>query len=446
MKDRLSSHSNSFEGLLSLIPARYYYEDESSSQWKKKVTSNEEKRAAAHKARMNKFDPDVGSSALDEVKRREQLAANEATKDISDEQTVTIYDDRGNAIGEGEFESVNELLRSKSSGAEDNSLVSNQPKGLPIKNSQVRKSSKSASDREGQDDTTASDIRISTSTNLSEPSKATTKASSSQNRKEEPVDSTTENEEGSSAQPPKKPREGIEQLRARLAARVNELKAKRKAPGSDAQGAYKTREELLAARKAKLEQRKKQAVNRDGSSKNDNDMEAEIELDMLVEDENIDSKPKDKEVDPNLMFGQVQFGDGARLSRDFKSLEEERKHKKRNASDQLRVLESRKTKINKLDKTKQDKIAENAKWSRAILQSEGARVRDDESLLKKTIRQKENRKKRSEKEWKQRIYNVKKGVSDREAKRHANISAHKEAKKLRLKGKKRRQHMKAATK
>lgn len=442
LKDRLSNHSNSFEGLLSLIPARYYYDDETSSQWKKGSISIEEKKAAAHKARMDKFDPDVGSSALDEVKRREQLAANEETDGDSadDEPNVIIYDDSGNVIGDEGHESVNDLLRSKANNTEENASVS---KPQLSKKKSVGKRSKlpiGKADQKpatnafpfGQDNTSASKNAVS-------------EVIATQLGTEELPDLTSENIENNS-QPLKKPREGLEQLRARLTARVNELKAKRKAPGSDAKGAYKTREELLSARKAKMELRKNQALYRDKNRKDENNTEADFDADMLVEDEITDTKLLDKDMDSNLMFGQVQFGDGARLGKDSKSLEEERKHKKRNVIDQLRVLENRKSKIHKLDKTKQDEIAENAKWSRAILHTEGARVRDDESLLRKTIRQKENRKKRSEKEWKQRIYNVKKGVSDREAKRHANINAHKEAKKLRLKGKKRRQHMKAATK
>jgi len=439
LKDRLSSHSNSFEGLLSLIPARYYYDDESNSQWQRKGANRQEERkneAIQHK--QNKFDPDHGTSALDEVKRRENAAREAEDGDLNedgaeDDGDVVVYDDYGNPIGEQKELSVAELLKAKANGQDTGADAPKETKPKETK----AKATKNDAKKEAKSALKTKEAKPKEVKPKEVKPKETSKDDQN-GSKDTSAASGGEEQQPAAAPAASDKSKGIEELRAKLAARVNELKTKRKAPGSDATGAFKNREELLAARKQRLEQKKhnkkpEEVVEED----NDNDDE---------EDETIDSDMSSiAESDPGLIFGQIQFNDGARLGKSGSAFEQQRNLKKRNAIDQLKVLEHRRTKVGKLDKDKQREIAENAKWSRAILQSEGAKVRDDEKLLRRTVKQQQNQKKRSEKEWKQRIYNVKKGISDREAKRNSNLRAHKEAKKMRLKGKKRRDHMKSAT-
>lgn len=42
LKERLKTHSSAFDGLLSLIPAKYYYDDATQDQWqqRKRVNKN----------------------------------------------------------------------------------------------------------------------------------------------------------------------------------------------------------------------------------------------------------------------------------------------------------------------------------------------------------------------------------------------------------------------
>ncbi|KAI0835895.1 SURF6-domain-containing protein [Hypoxylon sp. FL0890] len=68
LKERLLNSQKSFDGLLSLIPARMYYGEDTSDQWKRKKQT----KAEAAAARRNKLDPD---SAL-----------NRSVKEVMDEQ------------------------------------------------------------------------------------------------------------------------------------------------------------------------------------------------------------------------------------------------------------------------------------------------------------------------------------------------------------------------
>lgn len=439
LKERLNSHSSSFEGLLSLIPARYYYDEESNTQWQKRGLSEAAKKAAAEKAKAAKFDPAVGSSALDEIRRRQKGAASEELtketeasggRDDADEgddesedddlEGVVVYDDNGNPIGEVE-ETIEDILRAKravgEAGDKPETAESQEPaRAPPLKAAATR--SKTPTDENGS-------------------------------RQPEPAPSSPD--AASAAAPAlEKPKIKIDELRKKLADRIADMRRQRKAPGSGVDGAPVNREMLLAARKRKLEAKKahkKQLLEEKkaaaSSSENTPTPTPTPEPEAAAEDPDA-AGDAELDVEDDIMFSKVAFTDGSTLSKDLSAIEGQRNNKKRNAIDQLKVLEKRKEKIAGLDAEKQRQIAENSKWSRAILQSEGAKVRDDEKLLRKTIKQKKNKKHASEKQWRERLDNVKKGISDREAKRNLNIQAHKEAKRLHLKGKKRKMHMKRA--
>ncbi|KAI1644030.1 SURF6-domain-containing protein [Daldinia loculata] len=70
LKERLLNSQKSFDGLLSLIPARMYYGEDTTDQWKRKKQT----KAEAAAARRNKLDPD---SAL-----------NRSVKEVMDEQAL----------------------------------------------------------------------------------------------------------------------------------------------------------------------------------------------------------------------------------------------------------------------------------------------------------------------------------------------------------------------
>ena len=65
-------------------------------------------------------------------------------------------------------------------------------------------------------------------------------------------------------------------------------------------------------------------------------------------------------------------------------------------------IESRKAKLEKLKQTDGDKakkIVEKQNWNSALAKAQGIKLQDDEKLLKKTIKRKEQKKEKSKKEW-----------------------------------------------
>ncbi|KAK3985599.1 ribosomal RNA-processing protein 14 [Cladorrhinum sp. PSN332] len=88
LKDRLRDYTNSFNGLLSLIPAKMYYGEDTSDQWKKKKQTKEEARAA----KRGKLDPDSelhknAKEILDERARNKRKAEELEADDNSDESS-----------------------------------------------------------------------------------------------------------------------------------------------------------------------------------------------------------------------------------------------------------------------------------------------------------------------------------------------------------------------
>lgn len=385
LKERLSSHSDAFKGLLSLIPAKYYYDDESKSQWNRKKAS----KSDALRVKQAKFDPNQGSSALDEVTRRETDAVESKPKfdsretdsleqDSSDEGSDSdisvIFDDHGNEI------------RLAGDSPESPEILPAQPPKIVVK--EAKKSTLAA--------------------------KSTPKKQSKPTLSDEPKG----DEKSPAKSAPKRDTQGIDELRKRLADKITEMKIKRKAPGTNAPGAPRNREELLAARKQRQDVKKRKWDD------------TEVGSDTEVGDESqppVGEADKPPKAQDNISFGQIKLGDGNKLGLGL-TADEQKNIKRRNAADQLRVLENRKAKISALSEDKQTEIANKAQWSRAILQTEGAKVRDNEKLLKKTVKQQQRQKLKSELEWKDRLDNVAKGIASREAKRNANLAARKESK------------------
>lgn len=382
LEERLASHADSFSGLLSLIPAKHYYNEETSNQWKGGKKKNK-KLAKAKKAA--KFDGEKSGSALEEQTRR-QLAAtsesNEAADDVeagsdSDDDVVMAFDDSGNAL-DGEAN-----LREE--GSKETTSV---PQEVP---KQQQK------------------------TNASEKTK----------KKPQIVHHTGKDasESSTSADQPKKPSEGIQELRARLSSKIQELREKRKAPGSGAPGAPANREAILESRKKRQQAAKEKRAEK---RKREADAEVEEELEDVI----------DGHVDPetattnhsNLVFSQIQFANGQRTGADIATTKDRKAGKQRDIVGQLKHLQNKKAKIASLDEEKRKAIEQNAQWSRAILSAEGQKVRDDEKMLRKAVKSQQKKKDKSEKEWKERKERQDKALQHRLAKREENIQQHKELK------------------
>ncbi|KAF4456577.1 ribosomal rna-processing protein 14 [Fusarium austroafricanum] len=226
-------------------------------------------------------------------------------------------------------------------------------------------------------------------------------------------------------------------IRARLNAKIEALRALRKADGPDGKP-IRTRQELIESRRKKQELRK--------AHKQEMRKQAKLEEQRKREEALASSSPgimsPAVELDENasnFTFGRVAFGDGAQLSRDLGHVLTQ--GKKKGPSDPKTALikvQNQKKRLQELDAEKRADIAEKDVWLTARRRAEGEKIRDDEALLKRAVKRKEAAKKKSEKAWRERSDGVKQAQKDRQRKREENLQARRDNKLLGKAGKKKK--------
>jgi len=99
----------------------------------------------------------------------------------------------------------------------------------------------------------------------------------------------------------------------------------------------------------------------------------------------------------------------------------------------LQKIKLQKEKLKKMKERGQtekvDKIESKEKWKKAMQKSEGVKVKDDEELLKKTIRRKDHDKRKGANLWKEQKEKVDHGKSTKQKKRDTNLMKRKTDKK-----------------
>ncbi|KAF4992560.1 hypothetical protein FGRMN_7093 [Fusarium graminum] len=234
-------------------------------------------------------------------------------------------------------------------------------------------------------------------------------------------------------------------IRARLAAKIEALRAARKADGPDGKP-IRTRQELIESRRRKQELRK--------AHKQEMRTQAKLEEQRKREEALATSSPgimspavELDEVASNFTFGRVAFGDGAQLSRDLGHVLSQ--GKKKGPSDPKTALikvQNQKKRLQELDPEKRADIAEKDVWLTARRRAEGEKIRDDEALLKRAVKRKEVAKKKSEKAWRERSDGVKMAQRDRQRKREQNLQTRRDDKLLGKAGKKKKKGSAAGAK
>ncbi|KAF5677200.1 ribosomal rna-processing 14 [Fusarium heterosporum] len=234
-------------------------------------------------------------------------------------------------------------------------------------------------------------------------------------------------------------------IRARLAAKIEALRAARKADGPDGKP-IRTRQELIESRRRKQELRK--------AHKQEMRTQAKLEEQRKREEALATSSPgimspavELDEAASNFTFGRVAFGDGAQLSRDLGHVLSQ--GKKKGPSDPKTALikvQNQKKRLQELDPEKRADIAEKDVWLTARRRAEGEKIRDDEALLKRAVKRKEVAKKKSEKAWRERSDGVKMAQRDRQRKREQNLQARRDDKLLGKAGKKKKKGSAAGAK
>ncbi|KAJ9148546.1 Ribosomal RNA-processing protein 14 [Pleurostoma richardsiae] len=548
LKERLREHSNAFDSLLTLIPAKHYYGEDTSDQWKRKKQTKDEARAA----RRNKLNPDSAlnrnaKEVMDErAKKKRKLKELEYNGEDDGDNASSVDDDEGEEPDGGdsggvlaglEKEKPGEGLRKKKedqdgepakklklsetpqkddhdepqkpSASQEKKLLRRQKKqerkaekkqkrvqideampdqaatgvarpheqGKPRSSGALANPPKNLADIQLLPSQEAEEEAVELSDELRpielsglagdeddtmQPSGQRSQISSSGSSPGSPtfdshqLTSNTSVEPASTATsisstvgPSEKPKHikipsDTTALRARLAAKIEALRAARKADGVDGKP-IRTRQELIEARRAKQAQRKahKQELRRQAKEEEERKREEALASARTSPGSVLSpllsfGSPADEGNSNYFAFGRVAFADGVQMSHDL-SYVKESKGKRKGPSDPktaLAKLEAQKKRISRLDEDKRKEVLEKETWLAARRRAEGEKVKDDENLLKKTVKRKEKAKKKSEREWKDRARGVEHSIKQRQQKREENIKKRRDDKLLGKAGKK----------
>lgn len=230
-----------------------------------------------------------------------------------------------------------------------------------------------------------------------------------------------------------------EELRQRLQKRLDELRAARRADGLNGKPA-RTRQELIEARRVKAEERKQHKKELRRKAKEEEQQKTDEEMQrrfspggsgsLLASPRSpTESTASNSHNNNNFAFGRIAFPDGQHADPTLsRLLDDKTKAGPRDPAAALKAAEAKQTRFSGMDAEKRAELEEKDMWLNAKKRAHGERVRDDTSLLKKALKRKESAKKKSEREWHERIDGVAKGKEMRQQRREENIRKRKEEK------------------
>ncbi|CZR57460.1 related to RRP14 Protein involved in Ribosomal RNA Processing [Phialocephala subalpina] len=489
LQDRLREHAAAFDGLLSLIPAKYYYGEDTSDQWKKKKQTKEQAAAARRakldpdsaktakdvmdeRARKRKLEEleDMGGSDIEGVEKeqpkeglripqekkskKQKIAGNQDTTQAAKEtppKKQKANDDEQRKLKQERKQEKKLKKKEKGKAKVNGSLAAADSEPVTLEEAEDKEAD--AMD-EGGEEQVAEDVEQADDEmahievdGLEEKHEGEQheSASPSPSPPSPTFDNPTEpsaNTSTSSVIPPATAPKHIklptdpELLRSRLNARIEALRAARKADGPDGRPA-RNRQELLEARRKKEEQRKAHKKELRMKAKEEEDAHREAAL-ASARDSPASSmmSPAIHSPEHNFSFGRVSFADGQELAENLTSLKNApRKRGSQDVATALLASENKRKRIAGLDEEKRADIEEKDLWLNAKKRAHGEKVRDDTSLLKKTLKRKEKAKKKSEKEWTERKEGVAKSQAMKQKKREENLQKRRDEKGSKGKGK-----------
>ncbi|KKY15525.1 putative 60s ribosome biogenesis protein [Phaeomoniella chlamydospora] len=228
-----------------------------------------------------------------------------------------------------------------------------------------------------------------------------------------------------------KSKASAEDIKERLQARIEALRAARKADGPNGQPA-RSRQELLEARRKKEEERRahKKELRRKAKEEEAQKQDEEIARRFSPGGSGslLASPRSPMSENMSFSFGRVAFGDGTQADATLSTLLDP-VQKKKGSSDtrsQLNAAEQKAARLAALDPAKRAEIEQKDMWLNARKKAHGDKLKDDTSLLKKALKRQEKQKGKSEKEWKARTEEVEKGIQARQKKREDNLKKRKE--------------------
>jgi hypothetical protein len=261
---------------------------------------------------------------------------------------------------------------------------------------------------------------------------------------------------------------GIQDLRARLQAKIQGLQSKRKAPGllngqdgdgdGDDDSVASTKDELLEERRKKrgemrdkrrqaMKERRRKEKQQSGLDKKGSNAAGNASKGggntskppgPLVPSVSsaAASKGADDRFPSDLAFSSLQFGDenGQKGKKNRHALPSDPKAALAIVEARKRKEEARQAKRGDVDEEGAKERKEREKWSKVEAAAQGVKIRDDEALLKKAAKKKDKIKQKSRKEWTDREKEKIDQAASRQKKRESNIAARKERSKKGGKG------------
>ncbi|PWY76264.1 SURF6-domain-containing protein [Aspergillus heteromorphus CBS 117.55] len=488
LQERLRSHAQAFDGLLSLIPAKHYYGEDGSEQWKRKKQTKEQ----AREAKRAKLDPESAKSAKDvmdeNARKRKRDEERKEGDDSSDGDLGSEMPKEG--LKRGDAKAKKQKQGENSANADGTPAKLNEEAEARKKLKEDKKAQKKAAQKERKKakdaakkaqvvelPATETETKTPAAEAVQKSESAPAGGKSKKQEEEEEADSDNESAEGvpaeelslefnaeqdeqpsasSSNSPASNPQSGSssissivpptdasktstsepkplkptpDQLKERLQKRLDELRAARQADGLNGRPA-RNRQELIEARRQKAEQRKahkkllRQKAKEEEEQREDEAMARRFSPggsgSLLASPR---SPAESVSSNNNYAFGRVVFGDGQQADPTLSSTREQPKHRQgtHDPAAALKAVEAKKAKLAAMDEEKRADIEEKDMWLNAKKRAHGERIRDDTSLLKKALKRKETAKKKSEREWKERLEAVKKGQHMKQQRREDNL-------------------------
>ncbi|KAJ5774479.1 Surfeit locus 6 [Penicillium paradoxum] len=484
LQERLRSHAQAFDGLLSLIPAKYYYgEEDTSDQWQRKKQTKEQAREAK-RAKLNPEAAKTAKDVMDEKARKRKREDGTLESDSSDGEMGTETPKEGLNRGTANLKKQKQAEKTEKAdpvkAAEAEARKKQKQEKLAQKKA-TQKEKKKAKDAARKEKTQQDKKPSTTSTEASEKSAPKPKASAAKDNEASEDEGDDDEEDGvveegfsiefnaepenpssasstphspsfdasnpksgssstSSIVPPSASAEAKssepkplkhtpEELKQRLQKRLDELRAKRHADGLNGKPA-RNRQELIEARRQKAEQRKahkkelREKAKVEEEKKNDEAMARRFSPggsgSLLASPrspaESVGSASN------SFSFGRVMFTDGQQIDATGTSVRDKPKtNGARDPASQLKAVEAKKARLAEMDPAKRADVEDKDLWLNAKKRAHGERVRDDTSLLKKALKRKETAKRKSEREWRDRIDTVANAKEQRQNKRDENL-------------------------
>ncbi|KKA28531.1 hypothetical protein TD95_004750 [Thielaviopsis punctulata] len=479
LEDRIRDHTSAFNGLLSLIPSKLYYGAEATtandsadgSHLKKKKTKAEKK--AAKKARLDPdndanrsakdvmdeagrkkrklqeleeaqnadadeyeqidgIEPEKPREGLKEIKERTKkakIAASTAAEDGKEAETATEKTEKTEMpqADEAKTQKKTEKQERKKQKLEQKKTAKAAGPKQQAKKQTEETEAPAKAEAKADAGTTGGEEKPEEETPETQETENTQESQSTQDTDNEATLNTAEPE----ATKPKliKVPKDTAAFRERFAAKMAELRAARKADGTDGKP-VRTRQELIESRRAKQLARKAHKKELWQAAKREEELKREQALasnspSVLSPGMELDEAA----ATANFSFGRVAFEDGTQLSHDLSySLSRENKKGPSDAKTALLKLQNNKKRLAAMAPEKRAEIEDKEAWLTARRRAEGEKIRDDEASLKKAVKRKERVKKRSEREWQDRIKGVEKAKMDKQKKREENIRKRKDGK------------------